>query len=190
MSSPAETPSPRLTTPDLVLLSLFLERDWHGYELNAELERREVADWAGVSRPQVYYSLHKLAREGMIRPAASDAPGPGPERQVYRVTEQGADALRAALSRDDWATQRPVPPFLTWLALSPHAPRETVARLLDRRADFLAHEAAREREHLEMVRNEPLPAARVAELMISYKITSIEGEQRWLEGVRQTLLGR
>jgi len=56
-----------LTTPDLVLLSLLAERPMHGYQANLELERREIRDWAGISRPQVYYSLEKLARAGMIR---------------------------------------------------------------------------------------------------------------------------
>ena len=50
-----------LTTPDLVLLSLLAERPMHGYQANLELERRQVRDWAGISRPQVYYSLGKLA---------------------------------------------------------------------------------------------------------------------------------
>ncbi len=49
-----------LTTPDLVLLSLLAERPMHGYQANLELERREIRDWAGISRPQVYYSLEKL----------------------------------------------------------------------------------------------------------------------------------
>ena len=48
--------------PDLVLLSLLAERPQHGYQANLELERRQVRDWAGISRPQVYYSLEKLAR--------------------------------------------------------------------------------------------------------------------------------
>src|ERR1700752_151520 len=56
-----------LTTPDFVLLSLLAERPMHGYQANLELERREIRDWANLSRPQVYYSLEKLARAGMIR---------------------------------------------------------------------------------------------------------------------------
>src|SRR6059058_6576351 len=75
-----------LTTPDLVLLSLLAERPMHGYQANAELERREVRDWAGISRPQVYYSLEKLARRGLIRAAESDAPAAGPDRQVYATS--------------------------------------------------------------------------------------------------------
>src|SRR5580704_16758956 len=63
-----------LTTPDLVLLSLLAERPMHGYQANAELERREIRDWAGISRPQVYYSLEKLARAGMIRSLETDEP--------------------------------------------------------------------------------------------------------------------
>ncbi|HEY2236828.1 MAG TPA: hypothetical protein VGK01_25385, partial [Candidatus Angelobacter sp.] len=55
-----------LTVPDLVLLSQLAEQPMHGYQANLELERRQVQDWAGVSRPQVYYSLEKLARLSLI----------------------------------------------------------------------------------------------------------------------------
>src|SRR5437016_6529866 len=52
----------RLTIPDLVILSLLAERPMHGYEVNATLEDRKIRDWAPVSRPQIYYSLEKLAK--------------------------------------------------------------------------------------------------------------------------------
>src|ERR1051326_4537554 len=55
-----------LTIADLVLLSLLAERPMHGYQANAELARREVQNWAGISRPQVYYSLQKLSRLGFL----------------------------------------------------------------------------------------------------------------------------
>src|SRR5438445_9066148 len=71
-----------LTTPDLVLLSLLAERPMHGYQANAELERREIRDWANVSLPQVYYSLDKLARGGLIRSLETEEPAGGPERST------------------------------------------------------------------------------------------------------------
>ena len=43
-----------LTTPDLVVLAMLAEESMHGYQLNNELERRDVKDWAGISRPQVF----------------------------------------------------------------------------------------------------------------------------------------
>src|SRR5258708_32037187 len=55
-----------LTIPDLVLLSLLAERPMHGYEANLEMERRDIRDWAAISRPQVYYSLEKLGPPGLL----------------------------------------------------------------------------------------------------------------------------
>ena len=105
-----------LTTPDLVLLSLLAERPMHGYQANLELERREVRDWAAISKPQVYYSLEKLARLGLVRESRSDDAVAGPERQVYGTTPRGRAALAEALDREDWTNQRERPAFLTWMA--------------------------------------------------------------------------
>ena len=110
--------SEKLTTPDLVLLSLLAERPLHGYEANALLEFRKVRDWAGVSRPQVYYSLDKLARRGLIRLARGENNTGGPERHVFETTSRGRAALADALERADWTAQSERPAFLTWLALS------------------------------------------------------------------------
>ena len=85
-----------LTTPDLVILSLLAERGMYGYQVNLELERRCVRDWAGISRPQIYYSLEKLAAAGLIRAGDSDEPSAGPERRVFETTATGTvdDAAR------------------------------------------------------------------------------------------------
>src|SRR5215475_6742298 len=107
-----------LTVPDLVVLSLLAERPMHGYEVVAELERRQIADWANVSRPQVYYSLDKLLRLGLLRPATDTEPAAGPERRVLTTTTSGRARLAEALEREDWTTQRDRPAFLTWMALS------------------------------------------------------------------------
>src|SRR5437868_944887 len=106
-----------LTTPDLVLLSLLAERPMHGYEANLELERRCIRDWAAISRPQVYYSLEKLASAGFIRKGLSSEPASGPERTVFVTTPKGRAAIADALERDDWTRQRDHPVFPTWVAL-------------------------------------------------------------------------
>src|SRR6195256_6679479 len=91
-----------LTTPDLVLLSLLAERPTHGYQANAELERRCVRDWAAISRPQIYYSLEKLAAAGFIRKMQSSEPAAGPERTVFETTPKGGVATADALEREHW----------------------------------------------------------------------------------------
>src|SRR5437016_11712305 len=94
-----------LTTPDLVLLSLLAERPLHGYQANLELERREIRDWANLSRPQVYYSLEKLARAGLIRVAETGEPAEGAERSTFETSVKGRAGQAKALERQEWTAE-------------------------------------------------------------------------------------
>jgi DNA-binding PadR family transcriptional regulator len=172
-----------LTTPDLVVLSLLAERAMHGYEVNAELERRQLKDWAAVSRPQVYYSLEKLDGLGLIRAAESDVPAAGPQRRVFSTTAAGIAALADALQRDDWTTERGRPPFLTWMALSWQARPGVFRRQLQKRRAFLERELVRERETLAAVRSEVGHEFHEAVWMIKLIIQQIRGELRWIARV-------
>lgn len=169
-----------LTTPDLVLLSLLAERPLHGYQANLELQRRQVQDWAGISRPQVYYSLEKLAERGLIRDNAGDEPSAGPERSVFSTTAKGRAALADALERADWTTQRERPPFLTWIALSWQARPGVFEQQLRRRRDFLEKELAREEATLRSIREEVGHRFHEAVWMVSLVIEQFRAELRWL----------
>src|SRR5262245_17850934 len=98
-----------LTTPDLVILSLLDARPRHGYEVNAEVERRQVRDWAAGPRPQFDPRLAKLARLRLIRVTASEEPAEGPDRNVFETTADGRAALAGALERGEWTTARDRP---------------------------------------------------------------------------------
>lgn len=170
-----------LTTPDLVLLSLLAERPMHGYEANLELERRQVRDWAGISRPQVYYSLEKLRAQGLIRAAESEDRAAGPERSVFVTTAKGRTALASALEREEWATQRERPPFLTWIALSWQARPGIFEQQVQRRQKFLEEELAREEETLHAIRAEVGHRFHEAVWMVSLAIEQFRCELRWLQ---------
>jgi len=169
-----------LTTPDLVLLSLLAERPMHGYQANLELERRQVRDWAGISRPQVYYSLEKLQAQGLIRIVDSAGTAAGPERSVFTPTAKGRNALATALEREEWATQRERPPFLTWIALSWQARPGVFEQQLRRRQEFLQKELKREQETLQSVREEVGHGFHEAVWMLTLTIEQFRTELRWL----------
>jgi DNA-binding PadR family transcriptional regulator len=179
--------SRNLTTPDLVLLSLLAERPMHGYEANAELERREVRDWAGISRPQVYYSLEKLARQDLIRVTESDAPNAGPERRVFETKTKGRAALAEALEREDWATQRERPPFLTWIALSWQARPGVFRRQIQRRQKYLKAELAREEATLRAIHQEVGHRFHEAVWVVSFTIQHMRIELRWLRKLEREI---
>jgi len=179
-----------LTTPDLVLFSLLAERAMHGYEANLELDRRCVRDWAGISRPQVYYSLEKLAAAGLVRAAESDAPAEGPERRVFETTAKGRTALSEALEREEWTTQRERPPFLTWVAMSWQVRPGVFARQIARRREFLHTELAREEQTLREVLEETGHPYHEAVWMVSLMIEQLRAELKWLKKVERELKRR
>ena len=179
-----------LTTPDLVLLSLLAERPMHGYQANAELERREWRDWVDISRPQLYYSMEKLARSGMIAVAHSDEASGGPDRRVFATTAKGRAALAGALESEDWTIQRDRPAFLTWLALSWQARPGITARQLARRKEFLQAQLAKEKMTLRDVRREVGHRYHEAVWMIELMIAEFRTELRWIGKVSRELRRR
>jgi DNA-binding PadR family transcriptional regulator len=174
-----------LTTADLVLLSLLAEQPMHGYQANAELKRREIRDWAAISRPQIYYSLEKLARRKLVRRLASKEASLGPEKQRFAATREGLAALAEALEQQSWSTQRERPAFLTWMALSWLARKGVFSRQLRLRREFLRCELARERKTLESVRKEVGHPYHEAVWMLKLIVAQLETELRWI-----TRLGR
>jgi DNA-binding PadR family transcriptional regulator len=180
MPKPADT----LTLADVVVLAMLAERAMHGYELWAELERRQVRDWAAISRPQVYYSLKKLDAERHIEPERRAADSLGPERRSYRPTARGRRALADALARDDWATQRPPPPFHTWMVLSWQARPDDAAAQIARRRAFLEQELENERIALTSIIEETSSSSDAA-MMVRLAIRLFETELEWLDEVQR-----
>jgi DNA-binding PadR family transcriptional regulator len=176
-----------LTTPDLVLLSLLAERPMHGYEANLELERRCIRDWAAISRPQVYYSLEKLAAGGFIRKQTSSAAAQGPERTVFATTPKGRAAIAEALERESWADQRDHPVFSTWIALSWLARPGVFQKQLHRRRKFVEQELAREKETLRSILEEVGHPYHEAVWMVSLMIEQFRAELKWLRKLEREL---
>jgi DNA-binding PadR family transcriptional regulator len=180
--------SEKLTTPDLVLLSLLAERPMHGYEANALLEFRKVRDWAGVSRPQVYYSLDKLAGRGLIRAAKTkdeDDDAGGPERNVFETTQRGRAALADALERADWTEQSERPAFLTWLALSWQCRPGVFLKQVRARREFVDAEIARKRGIMAAIRKEVGHRFHEAVWMVSLSLDQLRVEARWLRKIER-----
>jgi len=177
--------SRELTTPDLVLLSLLAERPMHGYQANAELERREVRDWAGISRPQIYYSMEKLAGLGLVRAVHSAEDAAGPQRRVFTTSVKGKAALADALERNDWCLQRERPPFLTWMALSWQARPGVFLRQLELRRTFVKAELDREEATLKAILAETGHPFHEAVWMVKLVIEQFKTELRWLNELRR-----
>jgi DNA-binding PadR family transcriptional regulator len=177
------TRAARLSAADLVVLSLLVERPMHGYELWAELMRRHVWKWAEISRPQVYYTLRKLQERGHVRPAGDRDPALGPERTVLQPTASGRRMLTKSLADSDWATQRPPPPFATWMVLSWQASSHDFYAQIERRREFLTSQLAEDRAALKAVIRETSETSDAA-MVVRLSLRHFETEIAWLDEVR------
>lgn len=180
----------QVTLPDMVVLSLLSEQPMHGYQLVSELEIREVKDWAAISRPQVYYSLNKLTKQKLVAEAKDADSSLGPERIKYAINEKGKKALVEGLSKEEWATQRPPPPFQTWMALSAHLPRTTIRKLFEVRRKYLQAELAREQATLASFGNATGAMVVAGILMVDLAIQIFETELAWLDSAQVQMLSR
>lgn len=160
----------------------------HGYQIVSQLEHRDAKDWAPVSKPQVYYSIAKLAELKLIQPEKDESPSQGPERVRYKLTSKGESELIRELSKDEWATSRNPPPFLTWMALSSNLPQAETLRVMRGRRTFLARELERERKTLRAVESDSGPMTVAARLMIGLTLELFEAEVRWIDESERVLV--
>lgn len=133
-----------LTTADIVLLRLLAERPMHGHEASLEISRLGIGAWAGASRPQVYWSLNKLARMGLIRIVEVNDPPSGRRRRVFTATGKSRAALAKTLRRSYWTTEPYHSRFVAWLRLCSALDRTTLAQQLKARKAFLKAELERD----------------------------------------------
>lgn len=180
-------PRRRLTDADLVALVALRLGPSHGHAIWNRLAGCDVEDWASVSRAQVYYSLGKLADQELIRPARDAGGDTRRERRTWRITPKGRRALTTALSSRHWASQRAVPPFMTWAALSELVPPAARQEILEERRGFLENELTRERATLTEMRQLPPDAegVQVAILMVEHAIGQMTLELGLLDGLRE-----
>lgn len=71
------------------LLALLETEPMYGYQLRMEFEARTGATWP-LNVGQVYTTLARLERDGLVEPAGEDDEG----HAVYRITRTGRDELR------------------------------------------------------------------------------------------------
>jgi DNA-binding PadR family transcriptional regulator len=155
----------------------------HGYEVNSTLEDRKIREWAPVSRPQIYYSLDKLTRLGLIRTASDDTPAAGPERRVFETTAKGRDVLADELEDRHWVEDRVYQPFLIWLALSWKARGKTFEKQLKSRKKVIEERLIEVGKTFENVLAEVGHPNHEAVWMLELIIKQMELEIGWVDTI-------
>jgi Predicted transcriptional regulators len=126
---------PALTTNDLLVLGLLLDRPMHGYEILQQIRAAGVDLWLPISPAAIYYTLSKLHRWGLV--LETRARGEGPERSIYHLTERGREAFLAGME-NALASQEPTRfEYGLGIFLLNKLPQERALPLLEQRLEFL-----------------------------------------------------
>ena len=159
-----------MTVP-FALLGLLEREPSYGYELKQEYDSR-----LGGGKPlqfgQVYSTLARLARDGMVEAGAAE-PGGGPDRKRYSITAQGTAEFQA------WLAQpvEPEPHLQTVLFV-----KVVLALLVGRSARrYLARQRAAHLKRMRELTAMKRSASLVDGLLADHALFRIEADLRWMD---------
>jgi DNA-binding PadR family transcriptional regulator len=109
------------------LLALLERQSMHGYQLRTEFESATGATWP-LNVGQVYTTLTRLERDGLVEPLAEDADG----RVCYVITTAGHAELAGWFEAPVTARGRPRDELAIKLALAVTVPGVDVSGLIQR----------------------------------------------------------
>lgn len=157
-----------------VLLGLLAAGPRHGYDLKRAHDRR-LSRAKPVPFGQVYATLDRLAREGLVEPAGTERAG-GPDRTSYRLTGAGRWRL------GDWlGTVEPPAPYLSGTLLA----KVLVALFAAGRGQATAYLVAQRAAHMTRLREltavKTDPAAGLGDIIAAdFAINHLDADLRWL----------
>jgi PadR family transcriptional regulator, regulatory protein AphA len=164
----------QLTTTEGVVLGLLAEGPRSGYDLLKRAEGSVAHMWA-PAKSQLYAVLPRLVESGLAA-RRTVRQSRRPDKQVYRLTRAGHDAVRAWL---ETAPPKSWDELMLKVFFAGLCSREALLRQLDDYADvqraFLAeYEAIR-------------PATRYGALTLDYGLELMPARLRWLERAKREL---
>ncbi|WBB98592.1 MULTISPECIES: PadR family transcriptional regulator [unclassified Solwaraspora] len=162
------------------LLALLDRGPMHGYQLRAAFEEATGGAWP-LNIGQVYTTLSRLERDGLVHALAGNAAGQRP----FAITDAGRDALAGWFSSPVGRVGQGRDELTVKIALALSTPRADVRGVVAaQRAATL--DAVRE---LTRARARSADVDRVGRLVLDAMLFRAEAEIRWLDHCETSLLG-
>jgi len=154
------------------LLALLSDQPAHGYGLKAEFERQTAGAWP-LNVGQVYTTLARLQRDGLVTPAGGDG-----ERQAWRITPAGRRELASWYAEPVAADPPPRDELALKVLLAVAAGDEDVEGLLQRQRATTMQRL----QELTRLKAKADPETELAWLLLlDALVLKAEAEVRWLE---------
>ncbi len=172
-----------MTPAELAILSLIVEKDRHGYEIEQVIAERGMRDWTEVGFSSIYFLLKKLEHTGLVESRPETAAGRGPARKVYHPTTAGYQVWHTAILQTLSQPQRGSMPFQLGLSCLPGLPPGEALDALLQYQSTLAERVTyvQERAH----QQQPLPPH--VQAMFGHSLALLQAELDWISATIQDL---
>jgi DNA-binding PadR family transcriptional regulator len=174
-----------MSNAETALLGLLAERPMHPYQIEKEVENRDMRVWADLSMSSIYKLLRKLETGGFVS-SSTKLSVENRARKTYELTAEGIQLLRnrvrAYLSEPELTKSR-MDVAISNLAVIPSSEAVDCLQsyklaLMERRNGYQALES--------FLKHEGCPGYRLA--FARRPIQIIEGEMRWVDEYVNELL--
>ena len=167
-----------------VVLSMLAKEPSHGYELRARLRHALGPLGDGLNAGQIYVTLTRLEKAGLVTSQRAEGLADRPERKVYALTPDGQQRVAEWLAEVSWPR-----PDLAEFHL------KLIAAAAARLADPLTIVDAQRRELLRRLRDAQRaamaePDRSEAALLLEGIVLRLQADLHWLEACEQAWTDR
>jgi DNA-binding PadR family transcriptional regulator len=158
----------------LALLALLEQEPMYGYQLRVEFEQRTGTTWP-LNVGQVYTTLTRLERDGLVTGAGEDGEG----HVMYRITDAGRDEVASWFTTPVARTQPPRDELAIKLALAVTVPGVDVGTVIQQQRSATMN-ALQDYTRLKRQAGSS-PADLAWTLVLDSLVFAAEAEVRWLD---------
>jgi DNA-binding PadR family transcriptional regulator len=164
------------------LLVILDERQFYGYELRQEFEARTGSVWP-LNIGQVYTTLDRLQRDGLVSTAGEDAEG----RRLWQITRAGRSECDRWLTTPIEQVERGRDALAMKLAIASTLPQSDIASIIQAQRESTTR-ALQDLTRTKAAGGDPLVPSELAWLLVvDSMIFQAEAEIRWLDHSEQRL---
>jgi DNA-binding PadR family transcriptional regulator len=161
------------------LLALLSEGPKYGLQLRLEFEARTGEVWP-LNVGQVYTTLQRLERDGLVQAADADERGP---QRAYRITPEGRDELHAWLRTPPEDSQPPRDELLIKVLVAVHVAGVEVHDVIQTNRRHLIEQMQRYTAVKAAASGDDVALA----LAVDAELFRLEGAVRWLDSAEVRL---
>lgn len=119
-----------MSAVDLALLGIVLEQPCSAYEIQKNIEYRNLSKWVKISSPSIYKNVIKLEEKGYLI-SETVREGKMPEKAVYSITPAGREYFLLLMKQTAARSVSVLFDFNAVIAGLNKVPKETALALID-----------------------------------------------------------